>query len=85
MRHTQVSLTDAMVMVEHRGNTIKSEAIKAILLHPPAQVRQQEPQHFPASKIHKQVHTKTHGYIQGQINKSCELFKHLIMHFASRD
>lgn len=32
------SLTNAMVMVQHRGNAIKSEAIKTVLLHPPAQV-----------------------------------------------
>lgn len=42
-------LTNPMVMVQHRGHAIKPEAIKAVLFHPPAQVRQQEPQHFPAT------------------------------------
>lgn len=44
-------------MVEHGGNAIKSEAVKAVLLHPPAQVWQQEAQHFPAGETHKQANT----------------------------
>lgn len=61
IRCTQTSLTDAMVMVQHGSNTIKSEAVKAVLLHPPAQVWQQEPQHFPARKTHTRAHKHTHS------------------------
>lgn len=57
-------LTDAVVMVEHGGNAIESEAVKAVLLHPPAQVGQQEPQHFPASThtdtdTHRDTHSRS--------------------------
>lgn len=34
----QSSLTDAMVMIQHRGDAVKPEAVEAVLLHPPAQV-----------------------------------------------
>lgn len=33
-----IFITYAMMVIEHGGDPIKSEAIKAILLHPPAQV-----------------------------------------------
>ena len=41
--------TDAVVMVEHGGDPIEPEAVKAVLLHPPAKVGQQETQHLPAT------------------------------------
>lgn len=41
-------LTDAMVVVQHWSHSVKPEAIKVILLHPPAQVGEEEPHHFPA-------------------------------------
>lgn len=65
------SLTDAVVMVQHRGHAVEPEAIKAVLLHPPAQVRQQEPQHFPARKTHKRSkHTHTQPDNQEAVNYS---------------
>lgn len=79
IRCTQTSLTDAMVMVQHGSNTIKSEAVKVVLLHPPAQVWQQEPQHFPARK---NTHTRTQAHtFKVRQSKSCELFTHLTVHF----
>ena len=41
--------TDAVVMVEHGGDPIEPEAVEAVLLHPPAEVGQQETQHLPAT------------------------------------
>ncbi len=45
------------MMVEHRRHSIKSESIKSVLLHPPAQVWQEKSQHLPATHTqrHKQL------------------------------
>lgn len=37
-----------MVVVEHGGHSVEAEAIEAVLLHPPAQVGEQETLHLPA-------------------------------------
>lgn len=64
--HKSTNLTDAMVMVQHGGNAVEPEAIKAVLLHPPAQVWQQEAQHFPASCVHTQM-AQTHKQKQFKV------------------
>lgn len=37
-----------MVVIEHWGHAVKPEAVKVILLHPPAQVGEEEPHYLPA-------------------------------------
>lgn len=34
----------AVRVVDHRGDAVESEPVEAVLLHPPAQIRQQEAQ-----------------------------------------
>lgn len=42
------SLTDAMVVIQHRRHAVKPEPIEAVVLNPHPQVRQQESQDLPA-------------------------------------
>lgn len=41
-------LTNPMMVIQHRCNTIKSEAIEPIVFDPHSQIRQKESQNFPA-------------------------------------
>lgn len=43
-------LTNSMMVIQHRCNTIKSEAIKAIIFDPHSQIGKKESQNFPAKK-----------------------------------
>ena len=42
------SQTKSMGVVEHRCDTIKTEAIKLVLIYPPTQIGQQESENLPA-------------------------------------
>eukprot|EP00166_Cyanidium_caldarium_P005973 ctg_766.g154 len=42
---------DAMMRVQHGGHTVEAEAVKVVLVDPPAQVGEQETQHLPAAVI----------------------------------
>lgn len=46
-------LTNSMMVIQHRCNTIKSEAIKAIIFDPHSQIGKKESQNFPAKKKNK--------------------------------
>lgn len=71
------TLTDSVVMIQHRGDAVKPEAVEAVLLHPPAQVWQKEPQNLPASSTHKYTH-------KVRETPSCDLLPQLILHFKHR-
>mmetsp|Transcript_56235 Transcript_56235/g.133544 ORF Transcript_56235/g.133544 Transcript_56235/m.133544 type:complete len:275 (+) Transcript_56235:703-1527(+) len=45
------AVADAVVLVQHRGDAVETEAIELVLLEPPFEVRKEEAKHLPAAVV----------------------------------
>ncbi len=46
----EVNSTHPMRVVEHRSDSVEAETVELINVQPPAQIRQQEPEHFDSGE-----------------------------------